>query len=165
MNALESLRADFRTMHYEDCSASKLLATNGHLLVRKSAVPPEKFQQLKSRVNEFRDPARHGVLMQVLRETDPGAHELHVEGLITRSEKKLGQTTDMVALLTDGQGFRCWVNARYLRWLTKWVDHEKLTCDGNFRAVCLMKGPKIQAFVMPLHPSAFEEGGKANERS
>lgn len=162
LTPLEFLRADFRAMHYEDCSASKLLACNGNLLVRKSALPPEKFRQLKSRMDPIRSGAPHKVLAQALRETDPGGHELHVEKLIARPEPKTRPAADMVAQLTDGKGFRCWVNARWLRWLTRWVDYQKLTCAGESQAICLLKGQQIQALVMPLHPKYFEE--KSDEK-
>ena len=154
MNALESIRA-ILPPEFKDFSTSPLYATDGHMLVRRAAVPPEQWKRLKNLRNESRT-ADAQKIRSILSSLMPAEHKLEVSEVRHPESAACPE----VAVLSNGNGLKVYANARKLRWLTKWVGHTRITCYNNLTPIRLMKGSRIQAVLMPLHPDRFEEGGQ-----
>ena len=154
MNALESIRA-ILPPEFKDISESPLYATDGHMLIRRSAVPPEQWKRLKNLRNESRRVEAQKI-RDILSSLPPAEHKLEVSEV----RHPGNPVSPDVAVLSNGNGLKVYANARKLRWLTKWVGHTRITCYNNLTPIRLMKGSRIQAVLMPLHPDRFEEGGQ-----
>ena len=91
MNALESIRASLPT-EFGDISSSPLYATDGHMLIGRSAVPPKQWEQMKNRRNENRT-ADAKCIREIIDGLSPAEHKLTVSEVRHPHALALNDTT------------------------------------------------------------------------